>query len=384
MRQGVSQSGSKRDIRLDALRGLCLAVMMIDHLPPNWMARILYELPGYVSAMEGFILISGLTCAIAYFDPARRRERLWARCRTLYLWYVAICVVIWTAALWNPELTARRWSVLLGHFQSRPLHAVMTSLAMLHRVTHIGILQMYIAFLLPAPWILGWLRSPRAAGTVGISLAIWAGVQAAALWPPPGPEWLFNGFWFLGWQVLFFGGMWVGVLRREGSSLSLLSNRWLLAACAGIAVAGFVLKHQGGFFPALPRVFQYEAWPISKEHLGVVRLVNTAAIAVLLSRIPAAVYDTIGATPVTATLLRSLVYLGQHSLAVFGWHVLVTYYAYLQTGDLNALGRVQQTAVIAAAIASLLVAAWVHDTAQRRFFRKVSSAGGKPQQVSTA
>lgn len=64
--------------------------------------------------------------------------------------------------------------------------------------------------------------------------------------------------------------------------------------------------------------------------------------------------------------------------------MLVTYYAYLRTGDLNVLGRVQQTAVIAAAIASLLVAAWVHDTAQRRFFRKVSSAGGKPQQVSTA
>ncbi len=79
-----------RDLRLDFLRGLCLLKMVFDHLPRTPLHRYLHW-TGYVTAAEGFFIISGVVLGIVYrrrvaqkgLAPATRT--LWRRAGSLYL-----------------------------------------------------------------------------------------------------------------------------------------------------------------------------------------------------------------------------------------------------------------------------------------------------------
>jgi hypothetical protein len=51
---------SRRSILLDFLRGLCLLVMTVDHLPQTFIKNITWQGVGFFSAAEGFIFLSGL------------------------------------------------------------------------------------------------------------------------------------------------------------------------------------------------------------------------------------------------------------------------------------------------------------------------------------
>jgi hypothetical protein len=51
---------TSRDSRLDMLRGLCLVLMTVDHLPINPLFRFTNQTLGFVSAAEGFVFISGV------------------------------------------------------------------------------------------------------------------------------------------------------------------------------------------------------------------------------------------------------------------------------------------------------------------------------------
>src|SRR5438105_4855683 len=84
--------GTKRDRRLDLLRGYCVFAMTIDHLDaPTW----LYYLTGgnrfFVSAAEGFLFISGLVMGIVYRPIVDRQglaaaiDKALKRALTLYL-----------------------------------------------------------------------------------------------------------------------------------------------------------------------------------------------------------------------------------------------------------------------------------------------------------
>src|SRR5438477_10845772 len=86
---------SKRDLRLDLLRGYCVLAMTVDHLDaPTW----LYMLTGgnrfFVSAAEGFLFISGMVMGIIY-RPIAETSGLWAAAlkalrRSLFLYLVTV------------------------------------------------------------------------------------------------------------------------------------------------------------------------------------------------------------------------------------------------------------------------------------------------------
>ena len=63
----MEEAASRRDLRVDFLRGFCIFAMVVDHFGgDSW----LYALTGgnrfYVSAAEGFIFISGFVMGQAY------------------------------------------------------------------------------------------------------------------------------------------------------------------------------------------------------------------------------------------------------------------------------------------------------------------------------
>ena len=64
---------SRRDLRVDLLRGFCIFAMVVDHFGgDSWLYAITGGNRFYVSAAEGFIFISGFIMGQAY---RTRRDR---------------------------------------------------------------------------------------------------------------------------------------------------------------------------------------------------------------------------------------------------------------------------------------------------------------------
>ena len=91
---------SRRDLRLDLLRGFCIFAMVVDHFGgDSWLYAITGGNRFYVSAAEGFIFISGFVMGQAYRNK-RDRSGLTAamtdalrRARTLYIATVALTLI---------------------------------------------------------------------------------------------------------------------------------------------------------------------------------------------------------------------------------------------------------------------------------------------------
>src|SRR5438270_13619219 len=56
----------QRDWRVDTLRGWFLICMMSAHLPRHGLQKFTEYTFGYASAPDGFIFLSGMTCAWVY------------------------------------------------------------------------------------------------------------------------------------------------------------------------------------------------------------------------------------------------------------------------------------------------------------------------------
>jgi len=67
------ESEGRRDLRLDAFRGLALWFTFLDHVPNNALAWLTIRNYGFSDASEVFVFISGYTCMIAYGGALREQ-----------------------------------------------------------------------------------------------------------------------------------------------------------------------------------------------------------------------------------------------------------------------------------------------------------------------
>src|SRR5437588_4041170 len=150
---------SRRDLRVDLLRGFCIFAMVVDHFGgDSWLYAITGGNRFYVSAAEGFIFISGFVMGQAYRSkrdrsglPAAMGEAL-RRARTLYLATVAMTLIfsalfLYTdIALW----TGREFGLGIDTWQE-----IVVAALTLHYTYHgTDILAMYTLLLLIAPLML--------------------------------------------------------------------------------------------------------------------------------------------------------------------------------------------------------------------------------------
>src|SRR5438045_8723598 len=91
---------SKRDLRVDLLRGFCIFAMVVDHFGgDSWLYAITGGNRFYVSAAEGFIFISGFIMGQAYRAKCDRSGLPIAmgdalrRARTLYVATVVLTLI---------------------------------------------------------------------------------------------------------------------------------------------------------------------------------------------------------------------------------------------------------------------------------------------------
>ncbi|TIT25777.1 MAG: hypothetical protein E5W78_21195, partial [Mesorhizobium sp.] len=80
----------ERDTRIDVFRALALLIIFVDHVPGTVFETLTYKNFGFSDAAEAFVLISGMSVALAYgskFEPGNRLMatlKLWRRAGVLY------------------------------------------------------------------------------------------------------------------------------------------------------------------------------------------------------------------------------------------------------------------------------------------------------------
>lgn len=239
-------STSRRDLRIDLLRGLCVFAMLADHLGgESWLYALTGGNRGYVSAAEGFIFISGLVVGQVYGAKigilGLRRTMLQAlhRARTLYLVTVAMTLIFTSLrlftdiALWVPPSVSPTDQSLLD--------TLIESIT-LHNTYHgTDILAMYVFCLLTAGVGLGLLAFGRWRLVLTGSWLVWLGYQfrpdeVVVPWYIRNSE----NFPLAAWQVLFMTALVIGFHHQRLA-------RWMEArprtqlALVGLALALCVL-----------------------------------------------------------------------------------------------------------------------------------------------
>lgn len=307
-----------RDLRLDLLRGVCLAKMVFNHLWPTPLHAAQYWF-GYVSAAEGFFFISGTVAGIVYGrravveGPAAIRRALWRRALQLYLANLAL-VVLFLALEAAGYLPVR----LFPYWHRAPLWPWVFTF---NQAYALHVLPRYVAFLAAAPLALWCLRTRRTPGLLLASAALWLASFAAGGLRVP---WLESegvaDFPLLAWQLLFFGGLALGFHRqRLGALWRRVPGR---LALAGLALPCLLLALHGQAaalgLPALPAGLSDTLF--GRQELGPGRLLNLALFFALAFLVTDRLWRPLHrfAGPV-------LLPLGRHALAVFLLHIPIVW-----------------------------------------------------------
>ena len=323
---------SPRLWEIDALRGLMLVLMTTTHVPSRLTDPVGQPF-GFVSAAEGFVLLSAFVSGLVYArighasGTLAMRRAFWHRALTVYMCQAATLLFLFTV------ITALSLRIdqpvvhkLLGYYVAHPREGFVYSLLLVYQPALLDILPMYILFMLLSPWVMAWGMARGWRGPLALSAALWAAAQFGFTpWlyeqvriglhvPVPFDE--TGAFDTFAWQLLWVAGLALGA-SRQGPRARPLRIRPGVARAA-LALAAFVLlwRHlgpggQAPFGDGHAMNLLFDKW-----RLGPLRLLDLAALGI------AAVHYG----PALARRLprpRVLETLGRASLPVFCAHLVV-------------------------------------------------------------
>ncbi|WFP74451.1 OpgC domain-containing protein [Mesorhizobium sp. WSM4906] len=339
-----------RDTRIDVLRALALLTIFVDHVPGTIFENLTYKNIGFSDAAEAFVLISGISVALAYgskFKPGGRllaTLKMWRRAGVLYVTHIVITMAV--IALFCATAVFAHRPELLKMINIEPLmkntpEVLLGIVTLGHQLGYNNILPVYAALLLAAPaFVLLVSCRPVAALTVSGLLWLVAGIWQIA--PPNYPE---PGLWFLNplsWQFLFNIGLAAMLHVKRGGTIPV--NRWLVGF-AGVYVAGAAIWVHSPLWGHitwfnLPVVIG----GFDKTFLSLPRLLHILAVSYLIVALPA-VSNLFRAKPD-----NPLAILGKRSLPVFIAGTLIAMVAQVLK-LINPGGLAFDTLLIAAGIA---------------------------------
>ncbi len=208
-----------RDVRLDLLRGLCLAIMLVDHIgmfgPDSWLYMFTARGDFFISAAEGFVFISGLVMGLVYLKIIQKdgikAAISKATKRAVQIYWLAVGLTLFFVALatyTQLELWAQRdWIEIKD-----PIELVVGSLT-LHFAFHgSSILVMYVIFLFLAPLVFYFLSQGKVWQVLAVSWVVWAG---NIFYPNQFTLPFASNFPVASWQALFVSGLVLGYYRKE-------------------------------------------------------------------------------------------------------------------------------------------------------------------------
>ncbi len=331
--------GADRLWQVDALRGLMLLLMTATHLPTRFSAPLGQPF-GYVSAAEGFVLLSGFMAGLVYTKRQQRagdpemRSAFFKRVLKIYLCQAALLLFLFSViTLIGIATDQAAVTGLLSFYMEKPLAALFGGLLLIYNPPLLDILPMYILFMLASPVLLvhgihsGWRL------ILGASVALWLAAQfglghalydeAVALTGLPVPFQETGSFQILAWQFLWVMGLWMGSTRAAGEA-AVDFPRWMVRAAIAVGLTFFVWRHVVGQSP-FPHVQAVELL-FDKWQLAPMRLINLFALLVLAMHF---------APWLSARLprIRMLETLGAASLPVFCAHLVLALLALAIAGE---------------------------------------------------
>src|SRR5271157_2738387 len=167
-----------RDSRVDALRGIALLMIFIDHVPGNVLSLVTLRNFGFADSAELFVLLAGFASMVAYGGSFDRNgvlhglRRVLMRCLRLYLFQaLLLAAVLVGVGPWirhfgiGPESGAP--------FVHSGLNGLRHGLLLQAQPASLNILPLYIVLLAAFPLVYGLIAlNPLFA--LGASCAVWA------------------------------------------------------------------------------------------------------------------------------------------------------------------------------------------------------------------
>ena len=319
-----------RQWEIDALRGLMLLLMTVTHLPTR-LTSPLGQPFGYVSAAEGFVLLSAYVAGLVYSRLALRksidamRQAFWRRALKVYLCQAAILLFLFTViAAVGIKVDQPAVKDLMNYYLLQPYMALAAGLVLIYQPPLLDILPLYVLFMLASPWVLAWgLRHGWqrilwisfgfwVAGQFGIGTWTYNAVASATGLHVPLEE--TGAFVIFSWQLLWVAGLWCGASRNAPDAKPFVFSRKVLWAAAVIAVVCLVWRHVVGQAPFGANValnLLFDKWA-----LGPLRVLDLIALSVVV----------LGYGPWLAARLprqRWLETMGAASLPVFCAHLVI-------------------------------------------------------------
>ncbi|WP_164738172.1 OpgC family protein [Frigidibacter oleivorans] len=386
-----------RFVILDGFRGFFLLFMMIAHANAVLNApigRYNHHYIGWVEDAQGFVFISGLVVAMVYGKILLRKGRqamaegIGGRIRKIYAYHAALILTFLVAALLLPMAGIR--ADILGQQQDEPFVFTLASLMLTTGTLHMGILPMYLFFMLATPGVLWLFHTGRAPVVLAGSVLLWlfaqtglpdlaqlpveAGLDAAG--HPINIGIYFNIF---GWQALFCAGLWIGwlsasrrldlgVLRRP----ELRPMVWLALGAFLLLLVLDVIAYKG-YLPQHWR--QLILAPIDRGNFHIVYVIAFAVDLFLVTWLIVAGPGSgnrgfaLAGTALNWLFTRpALIALGKHSLQIFAAHILMVYALSIWAGetDVDAISPMTRNLLLLASLAPLWGVAWLHERVKLR------------------
>ena len=366
-----------RDVSLDLLRGLAIAILVVNHVPAD--SALHYATEPFLSAAETLVAVSGVVAGMVFGRRwialgARATTRMLLR-RAFVLYRASVCVVALVGALTLVPGLATDALTILPRTAGPDLYAydgvLRTALAVVTLEAgpwQFNILGFFIAALALTPLVLWALERGWWPAVLLISWAAFAVGRSTMLDVLPAQS--ERAFPLLIWQLLFVHGVVVGRHRdRIARAVRRFRRPLAIAVLGAAAVAAYTRLHEVGLDPlGLDALLGFGAddwrrWDY--EHFGKATL-DGARLATMLAFMGAAYLAFRRFEPqVVRAAGWLLLPLGRNSFFVFIVHVFLCLAVATALGG-GGLGLLGNTALQAGVL--LLVIAMVR---RRLWFRWV-------------
>jgi hypothetical protein len=314
---------SKRDLRLDLLRGFCVFAMIADHVGGASFAHAVSGAGEYfVSAAEAFVFLSGFVMGMVYGGMVETQglqagvKKALLRSWTLYKLTVALTIIF--------GLQLFLYQYDFGPFDGWP--RFITDVVTLRQTIYLGDIPLIYTLLMAAGAAALWLLSTgRTVWLLAGSGLLWLAYQAHPDWAVNLPWPIANNtmFHFPAWQVYFIIPMALGYHRDAVARwFARIPKGPLMMATTGAFALMMYLHLTGGSH--LPEFFQQDdvreqldSWFV-KGGAGPLRLL-AAAFTFQFGYL----FVTYFWQPIQRALGWLLVPLGQSSLYAYAVHLLL-------------------------------------------------------------